>query len=205
MGLTRRLLFGPRLCQVSSGCISEHWLTSPPSRRSYFGVVKKVLLGRCAAPAPAIGAVVALGGTAAVAMETTTSDPAVRRLADCPSRGDVFGGGRALAASDAGWRYMIAADPVIDVQGRRYRRSRRNTPLVEVVQLGSVDTTIGPLPGVRELKRLARKRCAKAPPSSLDGMWAFAYHETLSVISRTAAGEHGRCERRRRSPLPLGG
>ncbi len=143
--------------------------------------MKKVLMGRFAVPALAV-AVVALGGTAAIAMETATSDPAISRLTDCPSRGEVFGGGTALAAADAGWRYLIAADPVIDVQGRRYRRSRRNTPLVEVLQLGSVDTTTGPLPGVRELKRLAMKRCANASPSSLGGTWALAYHETLSVI-----------------------
>lgn len=114
--------------------------------------------------------------------ETTVVARGTTSVRDCPANGKVFGGGTAMGAAAAGWRHMMAADPVVEVQGRRYRRSRTNTPLVEVVQLGAVDTAMGPLPGVRVLERIAKKRCPKSPPASRHSVWALVYHETLSTV-----------------------
>jgi hypothetical protein len=130
----------------------------------------------------AASALTALVLASAATTETTARSATTASMRDCPAKGQFFGYGTAVAAAGAGWRHIIAADPVVEVQGRRYRRSRSNTRLVEVVQLGAVDIAIGPLPGVRALKRIAEKRCPTSPPVSLDSVWALVYHDTLSTV-----------------------
>ena len=135
-----------------------------------------------ATSALAASALTALVLASAATTETTARSTTTASVRDCPAKGKVFGGGTAVAAAGAGWQHIIAADPVVEVQGRRYRRSRSNTPLVEVVQLGAVDIAIGPLPGVRALERMAKKRCPMSPPASRDSVWALVYHDTLSTV-----------------------
>jgi hypothetical protein len=135
-----------------------------------------------ATSALAASTLTALVLASAATTETTAIAPTTTPVRDCPTKGKSLGGGTALGAAEAGWRHIIAADPVVEVQGRRYRRSRLNTPLVEVVHLGAVDYAIGPLPGVRALKRMAKKRCPTSPRASLDSVWALVYHAPLSVV-----------------------
>jgi hypothetical protein len=137
---------------------------------------------RFAVLALAAAVLIPFGAASTAAQGSTAQHPSIDRRSDCPVNGQVFGGGTAMGAAATGWRHMIATDPVIETQGRRYRRSRSNTPLVEVVQLGAVDFGIGPLPGVRALERIAKKRCPKSSRASRDYVWALVYQETLTTV-----------------------
>jgi hypothetical protein len=125
---------------------------------------------------------ISLVAATAATSKGTAQEPSSERRTDCPVNGKVFGGGTALGAAAAGWRHVIAADPVVEVQGRRYLRTRRNTSLVQVVQLAAVDIAIGPLPGVRALERMAKRRCPKSAPASRDSVWALVYHDGLTTV-----------------------
>jgi hypothetical protein len=94
----------------------------------------------------------------------------------CPRATD-WGGGTAQGAAAAAIRYYIRKDPVIRVQGRTYRRTAANTPVVEIVLLGDVP----PLPGSRPLKREALRRCP-ARATMRPVVWAVVFHESVSVI-----------------------
>jgi hypothetical protein len=63
----------------------------------------------------------------------------------------------------------------VNVQGRRYKRNRRNTPVMDVVALG----VVAPLPGQRVFEAMARHRCGRAA-----AMWASAvvFGDALTVI-----------------------
>jgi len=62
-----------------------------------------------------------------------------------------------------------------NVQGRRYKRNRRNTPVDTVVGLG----VVAPLPGQRAFEEMARRRCG-----SRAAMWGYAvvFGDALTVI-----------------------
>jgi hypothetical protein len=143
---------------------------------------KESIVKRFAVPVLAAAVLIPFCAVSTAVTESIAQRPSTDRRTDCPVNGQIFGGGTAMGAAAAGWRHMIATDPVIEVQGRRYRRSRSNTPLVEVVQLGAVDIAMGPMPGARALQRMAKKRCPKSAPASRDSVWALVYHETLTTV-----------------------
>lgn len=84
----------------------------------------------------------------------------------------------AARAIRAGIRAAIKADPVVEVQGRRYRRT---TEGMERDLLGLVKAGTGLWPAQSRLHKEAVRRCGRET-SATRAAWAVVFHESHSVL-----------------------
>jgi len=94
----------------------------------------------------------------------------------CRLKARAIASSTAQGAIAAAIRAAIRADPIIEVQGQRFRRNARTMDLIAVLRIGSQL-----LPAARPLHREAVRRC-RGQTAATDAAWGVVLHETHSVL-----------------------
>ena len=94
----------------------------------------------------------------------------------CRLRARAFVSSTAQGAIPAAIRAAIRADPIIEVQGQRFRRNAHTMELIAVLRIGSPL-----LPAARPLHREAVRRC-RGQTAATGAAWGVVFHETHSVL-----------------------